>query len=253
MSKIIAVYSVVQGSGAKFLSTNLAYSFSKRYPDAKIALVDFDFRFPYLASAIAPKDEAHGIDNLIDKIDGGFLDRILFEENMIKVKNGISLLKGTKLQNNYSLIKKEHIETTIALLKEVYDYIFIVANSEFDTSASIFSCINADEIVLVGQPNYSTYLALDKVCRRVNHYAKSSCRRWFAFNFYFDSKNVDLKQSIKNNNLEVLGLVPFNEEWVDNFNLKENYMNMKNVINIKNSNSRESVSPFDLMVNKLSL
>ena len=67
-AKVITVYPIVTGNGAKFITTNLANTLKEEYPDKKIALVDFDLKHPYLAHTLSEFDEVHGIDNLIEKI-----------------------------------------------------------------------------------------------------------------------------------------------------------------------------------------
>lgn len=246
--KITTVYSIVQGNGAKFICTNLAYYCKKMYPERNVALVDFDFKFPFLALSLSPNDETHGIDNVIDKIDGDFLDKELFEENMVKMKSGIHLLKGTKLQNNHSLIRKQHIEKVMELLRESYDYIFVVANSEFDNSASIYTTIESDEIIVVGQPSYPTYWNFKKVMKKMNHYSNPRTRKWFVYNRYFESKNVDLKEIIARENLQILGAIPYKEDYVDNLDLKDNYM--KSVVGKMGSQKNEQ-NPFEVMVQRI--
>ena len=248
MSKIITIYSVVQGNGAKFVATNLSNSYKKLNPDAKVALVDFDFRYPFLASAIAPQDEIHGIDNLIEKIDGQFLDKSLFEENMIHLKNGVHLLKGTKLQNKHSLIERSHIEKVIECVKQIYDLTIIVANSDFDNSGSIYSAIHSDEIILIGQANYSTYLNLGNVCKKVNHYSQINCKKWFLYNKFYESKHVDLKDSIIKNSLTVLGVVPLMNDAIDNIDLKDNAI--KSFLG-GNRQNRNETNVFDEIMRKL--
>ena len=224
MSKIITIYSIVQGNGAKFTATNLANAYKKMDSDTKVVLIDFDFRFPFLASGIAPQDEIHGIDNLLEKIDGQFLDEALFEENMVKLKNGVHLLKGTKLQNRHSFIDKNHIEKVLEFSKEIYDVVIVVANSDFDNSGSIYSAVASDDVILVGQPNYSTYLNFNNVTRKLSHYTKNDCKKWFLYNKYFESKHIDLNQLIIDNFLFVLGVVPYMPESVDNLDLKESVL-----------------------------
>lgn len=221
MSKVITVYSIVQGDGAKFIATNLANSFKKINSEMKVALLDFDFRYPFLASAIAPQDEIHGVDNLLEKIDGQFLDEVLFKENMVHLKNGVHLLKGTKLQNRHSFIDRNHIEKVLEFAKKIYDVTIVVATSDFDNSGSVYSAVASDEIILVGQPNYPTYLNMNNVVKRVNHYSRTHCRKWFLYNKFFESKHVDLNQSIVENSLTVLGVVPQMNDAIDNMDLKE--------------------------------
>lgn len=248
MSKIITIYSIVQGNGAKFIATNLAHSYKKLNPDSKVALVDFDFRYPYLATTLAPQDEIHGIDNLIEKIDGQFLDEILFKENMIHLRNGVELLKGTKLQNKHSLIERAHIEKVVNFLEKIYDVVIIVANSDFDNSGSIFSAMNSTDIILVGQPNYPTYLNMNNVMKKVKHYSKQEAKKWFLYNKFYESKHVDLRTVINNNEFTVLGAIPLIHEAIDNIDLKESAI--KSLL-VGNRGNRNEVNIFDDIIQKL--
>lgn len=248
MAKIITVYSIVQGNGAKFIATNLADAYKKSSPSSNVALVDFDFRYPFLANTLAPKDDIHGIDNLIEKIDGDFLDAKLFKENMVHLKNGVDLLKGTKLQNKHSLIDRNHIEKVIQCLRESYDVAIIVANSDFDNSGSVYSAINADSIILIGQPNYPTYLNIESVSKKIDHYAQMRCKKWFLYNKYYESRYVDLKPSVSQCGLSVLGVVPQIDNAVDNMDLKDS--TLKNLLGGNRTNKTEK-SLFDEMIQKL--
>ena len=135
--KLFVCMPVMVGNGSKYIATNLAHYTKKLYPDKKVALVDFDFINPYLAEKLSLHDNIHGIDNLTDKIDGNFLDNHLFTENMVKLKNGVELLKGTKLTHNLDLIKKHHIEKILELLRSLYDFVFIAVSNKV-TSGTVY-------------------------------------------------------------------------------------------------------------------
>ena len=128
--KMFVCMPIVIGNGSKYIATNLSHYTKILYPTKKVALVDFDFKNPYLAERLSLHDTIHSIDNLIDKIDGNFLNETLFFENMIKLKNGVDLLKGTKITHNVKLIQKNHIEKIISILKNNYDYVFMTVSNE---------------------------------------------------------------------------------------------------------------------------
>lgn len=248
MSKVITVYSIVQGNGAKFIATNLANAYKKNSSNANVALVDFDFRYPFLATTLAPQDDIHGIDNLIEKIDGDFLDTRLFRENMIHLKNGVELLRGTMLQDKHSLIDRVHIEKVIECLRKSYDIVIIVANGDFDNSGSVYSAINSDDVILVGQPNYPTYLNLENVSKKIDHYTQMGCKKWFLYNNFYESKHVDLKPTISQCGLSVLGVVPHMVTSIDNMDLKDSAF--KNLLG-GNRNVKTEKNIFDEMIQKI--
>lgn len=90
---ITTVYPVVNGNGANYIAMNLAYAAKKKDPHAKIAVVDFGFQPSLLGFQFVQDECYHGIDNLIDKINGGFLDEDLFTENMVMLKEDILSLE----------------------------------------------------------------------------------------------------------------------------------------------------------------
>lgn len=214
--KIIVCYPVVQGSGCKYIATNIAHYYKNANPDKKVALVDLDFKLPYLANNLSSHDLIHGIDNLIDKIDGGFLTDDLFAENMVKLKNNVDLLKGTKLVGNHKIFNKKHIEDIFSHLKNLYDFVVVAVSSETDNAGTVYGLFEADEIVIVGRNNYTSYKHLDKAVSVVKQYARLKEKIKFVYNMYYENSQVDLTTSVKDFDLQVIGAVKYDEGSIDN-------------------------------------
>lgn len=216
--KMIVCYPVITGNGAKYLATNLAISYKEKFKQAKIALVDFDFKNPYLALSFTDQDKVHGIDNLIDKIDAGSLTKELFQENMVKVHD-ISVLKGTKLIGRTNLLTKTHITTMIDFLKELYDYIIVAVSPEADNAGTVFAISEADEVILVIKNTLANYMKMPQAINIVNTYKSTHEDPKVVYNMYLNNSRVSFNEIFDEYYLKVIGVVPTIEETIDNNNL----------------------------------
>lgn len=243
--KLIVFYPVVQGSGGKYVATNVAHAIKESHPDKNIALVDFDFKAPFLAGYLTDNDKVHGIDNLIEKIDGGFLDVELFKENMVSL-NGIDVLKGSRLGKNHYFIENKHIEAIISLLKKIYDVVVVSVSSDTDNSGTTASLFHSDEVVLVSRNDFTCYSLVDGAMDVINFYKKEDVPVRFVYNQFDESSNLDFNLSLSNYGLNVIGVVPFNPSTIDNRDLKE-----KTFSGLIKRKKQET--PFDEVVKGLSL
>lgn len=219
--KIIVITSVTQGCGAKYIATNLS-NVQKFESENKIAIVDFDFINPFLAESLALHDETHNIDNLIENIDADFLNDELFLENMIHLKNKVHLLKGTKLLNHYKIFNEKHITTIIKLLRRNYDYSYIVVNNNNLNAGTIYSLFNADKEIIVARNNYTCLNKLPKTLELINQYKRDDSKVKFIFNQYSPVNKIDFIELMKENNIEIAGLVEYDSSTVDNVDILNN-------------------------------
>ncbi|WP_321178740.1 AAA family ATPase [Bacillus toyonensis] len=218
-SKMIVCYPILYGNGMKYTATSIAHYYKQKYPDKKVALVDFDVKVPYLCANFSMEDKIHGIDNLIEKIDGDFLNEELFKENMISLKNKVDLLKGTKLLKNYNLIEKKHVEKMIDLLRAMYDFIVVTVSPDIDNAGTTNSLFHGDEILLIGRNNFNNLEALPTAVRTVTHFKQNHVSVKLLFNMFNEHSNIDFSRCVGENNLSVIGTVFYNESNVDNQNL----------------------------------
>lgn len=218
-AKIVTFFPVVQGVGCKYTATGFAYILTQMNPKAKVALVDFDFKNPYLAANISNQDKVHGIDNLISKIDGNFLTNELFKENMIRLPEVFDLLKGTELIGRDHLITKRHIDKIIEFLRMNYDYVIIAVAPSADNAGTVYGLYEADEIIMVTRINQACYTNLPKAVNTINSYKKSAKRIKLVYNMYTDNYHIDFTQITMDNNLEVIAGLPYDEATIDNHNI----------------------------------
>lgn len=245
-SKIITVVPTNTGAGAKFTTVLLAQSILVNNPNAKVAIVDFDFRNPYLAAYLTPEDTFHGVDNLLEKIDANYLSRELFKENMVKI-NGttIDVLKGTKLGGRYDFITKDHVERIINLLRDEYDYSLIAVNSRNDNSGTVYAINKADEIVVVASQDYMGATKLNGIIDMVEIYRSVRSRiKLFINKRDYRYDEIRFEKEIDERGLEVIGSLPYDPTYVDNRYLKSTIGNM--VKNRLNKKWEAKIKPFTL-------
>lgn len=235
-SKIITIVPTNTGAGAKFTTVLLAQSILANDPNAKVAIVDFDFRNPYLAAYLTPEDSFHGVDNLLEKIDANYLTRELFKENMVKISGtNINVLKGTKLGGRYDFITKDHVEKIISLLREEYDYSLIAVNSRGDNSGTVFALNKADEVVVVASQDYMGATKLNATIDMVETYRSIRSRiKLFINRRDYRYDEIRFEKETDERGLEVIGSLPYDPTYVDNRYLKSTIGNMvKNRLNKK--------------------
>lgn len=217
-AKIITVYPIVSGNGAKFIATNVAHYLKEENPASKVALVDFNLKQPFLAHALTTHDEIHGIDNLIDKIDSNLLTNDLFAENMVQMKDRVEVLKGTKMIGKHKVFTEHHMQAMIEYLRRLYDVVVIAVSPEVDNAGTVMALHETDEVVMVARNNIANEKNASRALSIINHYKKSSQPIKMVYNMYTSGTSV-LADFVKTNNIQVIGLVEFDEEAIDNRNL----------------------------------
>ena len=217
-AKMITVYPIVAGNGAKFIGTNVAHYLKVAHPTKKVALVDFNMKQPYLVHALSTHDEIHGIDNLIDKIDGNHLTDELFMENMVMLKNNVEVLKGTKMIGKHKVFTDKHMKAVVEHLRNIYDYVVAVVSPDVDNAGTVFGLHEADSVVMVGRNNVSNAKSAFRALGIVNQYKKTSEPIKMVYNMH-TANSSNLAEFIKDSGIEVLGLVEYDENAIDNLDL----------------------------------
>lgn len=212
---ITTVYPVVNGNGANYVALNLAYAVRAQDQYSQIAVVDFDFENPYLGVGLHG-DTTHGIDNLIDKLNGRFLDNQLFKENMIELKENIHLLQGTKMGRFKNLVRQEHIEQILEFLRKNYEYVFITTNASPSDGGTPVSLFNADNLLVVGRHTNKNEILAEKASRTIENYSKAK-NMGLIYNLYSGTNDRDFSTYFSH--LQVFGTIPYLPDTVDGDNL----------------------------------
>lgn len=243
--RLLVTYPVLQGNGSKYTATNIAHALKVNDSDVSVALVDLDFKSPFLAGYLSGHDNIHTIDNLIERIDGGFLDEEAVENNMVELKNGVHLLKGTKLKNTYYFIKQEHIRQILIMLKKMYDFVIVAVSNGNDSLSTTVTMLSADHVLLVSKNDYSNFSALENEIEFVQNYAIHEDNIKLIFNMYDPTSDLDFEHILSSKGVPLISWVPYNIETVNNKNIGSTKMMGKFI------KSRKEEGPYDLIVAEL--
>lgn len=242
---LIVCYPVLQGNGAKYTATNLADAIKNKNREMSVALIDLDFKAPYLAGYLSGHDKVHTIDNLIERLDGGFLDEEAIKENMVELKNGVELLKGTKLKNTYYFIKQEHIRQILVMLKKMYDVIVVAVSNGNDSLSTMVAMLSADHIILVAKNDYSNYLSLENEIAFVQNYASDEGKIKLIFNMYDADSDLDFHPILSEAKIPLVGWIPYDKDTINNRHIKSGKLVGKLL------KTKKEESPYDELVSSL--
>lgn len=244
--RLFVCYPLLTGNGSKYSAVNLAHSYLQLHPDKKVALVDFDFHFPALFGEQTDHDRLHGIDNLIDKIDGGQLTQELFLENMLELKTGVFILKGTDFGVNHAVIQRHHIEQMMSHLKNAFDAVFIVTTNRLDNAGTVYGLHEADEVILIVKNNYSNYRYLDAELQKVKHLYHQDTPIKLMYNQFNAQSKYDFGDWCAAQGVEGIGAIPYDETTTDNVNLV-----VSGLSGLLRRGKNKQASPFDAVIDTL--
>lgn len=217
--KIIVITSVIQGNGAKYVATNLAFETQRKFQDNKVLLIDFDFENPFLAYEYVKHDRVHGIDNIINNISGEGLTKELFEENIIHTSIKLDVLKGTNFPDKFKMFTKEAIEIILKYSKEIYDYIFVVVGNKSNNAGTVYSLFSADFVVLVIKNNYSNMLRIEKSVKMVSQYLSGTQPLMIVHNYKNMNSKAVINSTLVGSNADIAGILEYDEKSIDNLDL----------------------------------
>lgn len=219
--KIIVLTSVIQGNGAKYVATNLAFETQKKFQDNKVLLIDFDFENPYLAYEYVKNDKIHGIDNIINNISGEGLTQELFEENIVHTSIKLDVLKGTNFPDKLKMFTKEAIEVILKYSKEIYDYIFVVVGNKPNNAGTIYSLFSADFVILVTKNNYSNMLKIERLVKMASQYLPGTQPIMIVYNYKNINTKAVINSTLVGSNINVAGVLEYDEKSIDNIDLEK--------------------------------
>lgn len=212
-SHITTIYPIAGGNGAAYTTMNLARALRNVEKYKKIAVVDFDFSSPVLGEGLH-EDDTHGIDMLVDKINGDILTNDSFLENMVELKNDIHLLRGTRLGHRFPFVHQEHLEVIVQLLKEEYDYVFIAASDDVTDGGTGTALYYADTVVVVGRYTQKNQYKLKDAISAVDNYASTKDIA-LIYNLYEDQNKLEFSHMLPKE-WEFCGTVPYDSSAIDN-------------------------------------
>ncbi|WCF11410.1 Cobyrinic acid a,c-diamide synthase (plasmid) [Paenibacillus thiaminolyticus] len=223
--KVYAVMSLVQGNGAKYVSTNIARSIKRTYKkeDRRVLLVDFDFENPFLAYDLIAHDINHGIDTLVPNIYDSTVGKEIFKENIIQTRIDVDVLRGTKFPGKIKQYSKSQIEGILKAAKEIYDDIIVVISCKANNAGTIYTLFHADEVLLIVRDNYTNYMQFDRVIRTIMMYSRNSKSILVIYNMQNQYAKSHLNQKVKDSPIdaEVIAVLEQDERSIDNVDLQK--------------------------------
>lgn len=136
--------------------------------------------------------------------------------NMVELKNGVELLKGTKLAKTYYFIKQEHIHQILVLLKRMYDVVVVAVSHGNDSLSAMVSFLFADHILMIARNDFSNYRVLKSQIRFVKNYAENEDAVKLIFNMYDESSNLDFQPILSETNVPLVAWVPYDPSTINN-------------------------------------
>lgn len=227
--KVFCIMSVVPQNGAKYVATNLGYFIKKtrKNKSKKVLLIDFDFKNPTLCYHYI-NESIYNIDklSLIEKD----LDNEVFERTVSKTKLGFDVLKGTEVCNS-ELISKELIANILNISKEMYDYIFVVINSNINNPATVISLLNATKVILVTKNDYTNNLKIEGALSTVKKFMKDKSNINILYNYSNYLHKIKVSKKIKDDTVDYLSILDYAPKSIDNINLGKKLFTSKKTIN----------------------
>lgn len=215
-SHVTTIYPIAGGNGAAYVTIQMAYAFREVEKHKKIAVVDFDFNSPTLAAGLH-EDNAHGIDRLVDKLNGNLLTTDGFLENMIKLKKDIHLLRGSQLAHRFPFVSQAHLDQIVGLLREEYDYIFIATSEKASDGGTPVALFHADTIAVVGRYTHKNEWRLKEAISTVKGYAQTKTVA-VVYNLFEDQNKMDFSKQLPES-WKVAGTLPYLPSGIDNKNV----------------------------------
>ena len=212
--KFITCFPVMTANGAKHTALNLAFTYKQKYPEHRVALIDLDFTHPTLLGLETSHDTVHGIDNLLDKIDSNHLTDELFAANLVKLRNGVFVLKGTKLKDNSNTIRREHLEVIFQNLRRGFDRVFINVSSLDDQSGTVYGLHLTDCVLFILNNNYTNYQLCEEKYQLVTRYYHGD-NLFGVFNKFNNHSKVEFGDWIYSKKMTVLSEIPYDEKAID--------------------------------------
>ena len=219
--KIYHVMSLIPQNGAKYVTVNLGFFTKKRKKDSEVLLIDLDFDNPTLGYFYT-KDSVYSIDNLVPVKND--LKKNTFKNNITKTSLGFDILKGSSVKSN-NYISSNLVATVLNLAKEIYDYVFVVTQSDLKNSNVAITLLNADEVILVLKNNYSNLVKSTGFLQEIQPFIRKESHLNMILNYKDYRNEVNISEIIKESNNEMninyLGVLDYDAKSTDNLNLKE--------------------------------
>jgi len=202
--KVIVFTSGKGGSGATFLTCNLAYILAAT-SGAKVALLDLNLQFGDAALFLTDHVPPHTLADVAGNISR--LDASLLASSMVQVLPNLSILAAPEDAERAEEVKPEHVEALIRLAKQHYDFVILDIGRTLNAT-SVKALDYADNIFLVLQqtlPFIRDTKRLIKILLSLG-YAKAKIN--LLINRYEKAGDIDLHDVEATLGMQIYDLIP---------------------------------------------
>lgn len=145
--KVCAFVSCKGGSGATFLTANLAHALATS-GDRKVALLDLNLQFGDALLFLSSHNPTTTLADVARNIHR--LDPALLASSMVRVEPNLSVLAAPADPAHGNDVKLEHIDALIKMARQQYDFVLLDVGSNLDAQ-TIRALDQADTILVVLQ------------------------------------------------------------------------------------------------------
>ncbi|RZI42519.1 response regulator receiver protein [Herbaspirillum sp. HC18] len=145
--KVLAFISCKGGSGATFLSANLAYALATQ-GECKVALFDLNLQFGDALLFLSEHKASHTLSDVVQGIHR--LDAALLKTSMVNVAPNLDVLAAPEDPSQAMEVKPEHIDALLQLARRHYDYVILDVGHSLD-APTVRALDKADKIYAVLQ------------------------------------------------------------------------------------------------------
>jgi len=208
--KVLAFISCKGGSGATFLTSNLAYILAAEKA-TKVALLDLNLQFgdaSLFVSDQVPVNTLANIASNINRLDAGFL-----ASSMIHVLPNFSVLAAPEDAERSIEVKPEHIDALLNLARTQYDFVIVDVGSALNAN-SVKVLDHADIIFTVLQMTLPFIRDSKRLLKSLQSLGYANERIHLLVNRYEKGGNISLQDVESSLDMKVFKTIPNSYEAV---------------------------------------
>jgi pilus assembly protein CpaE len=166
--KIVAVYSAKGGLGATSVAVNLACSFARAQPAARVALADLVVGGGEVAMMLDLRS-AYDVGDLVSKLER--VDTSLLDSLLAPSVDGVRVLPATEDLESSDLVDGAAVSTIMAELRANYDFTVVDCEHHL-TERTLVALDSADRVVIVTQLSVAALRSAQRtlaLCRQLGY------------------------------------------------------------------------------------
>jgi len=202
--KVIVFTSGKGGSGATFLTCNLAYILAAT-SGAKVALLDLNLQFGDAALFLTDHVPQHTLADVAGNISR--LDASLLASCMVQILPNLSLLAAPEDAERAEEVKPEHVDALIKLAKRHYDFVILDIGRTLNAT-SVKALDHADNIFLVLQQTLPFIRDTKRLIKILFSLGYAKAKINLLVNRYEKASDIELKDVEATLDMHIYELIP---------------------------------------------